>query len=392
MTKNRRQKIRSLRSIATILLCIFSSASISAAAQSVSATLSTPLSSIESVYSTMKEITLDEVNKIYGAPVPFNPNRTVEDIAASCKAWQLPTPDPQAQQWYRAATALHGNTFRTVQEHQQMLQLYEGAARKGHYLAMKNLTIVYGQGALVQDYLKFPREPEKVNYWVKNAVLSGQKGALEWVAFGVMNGTYGFKKDERLGLAYMQQAANEGIALAQYQLALYYGNVLKQLEQENALMECAAQQDLSAAQRKRGINHEIFERFDTALEMYQRAVMNGGEYGQKSAYSLSSIFFEGTSDHETYGIQGDNRIRATAYDELDKALSDNMFLHFPKLNDVLPLPPAKVIEWKGIYSAMSDDDAKYYQNPPPASVYLKQVEEAGLLVPLEYISQPVGQK
>ncbi|MGL4668190.1 MAG: hypothetical protein ACRCWR_09695, partial [Saezia sp.] len=66
----------------------------------------------------------------------------------------------------------------------------------------------------------------------------------------------------------------------------------------------------------------------------------------------------------------------------------NPFYRFPRLNEVLPLPPAKVTEWKGIYSAMSEDDAKYYQNPPPAEFYLKQVEEAGLLIPVEFLAQP----
>ena len=41
---------------------------------------------------------------------------------------------------------------------------------------------------------------------------------------------------------------------------------------------------------------------------------------------------------------------------------------------------------------MSEDDAAYYQNPPPPETYLEEIREAGLLVGEEYLNQPVMEK
>ena len=41
---------------------------------------------------------------------------------------------------------------------------------------------------------------------------------------------------------------------------------------------------------------------------------------------------------------------------------------------------------------MSDDNAAYYQNPPPPETYLEEIREAGPLIGEAYLSQPVMDK
>ncbi|MDR2871154.1 MAG: hypothetical protein LBV45_01230, partial [Xanthomonadaceae bacterium] len=60
-----------------------------------------------------------------------------------------------------------------------------------------------------------------------------------------------------------------------------------------------------------------------------------------------------------------------------------------RLNEVLPLPPKEVTQWEGIYSAMSPNDAAYYQDPLPAEHYIGEIREAGYLVPDDYLIEPV---
>ena len=77
-------------------------------------------------------------------------------------------------------------------------------------------------------------------------------------------------------------------------------------------------------------------------------------------------------------------IREAAYKELKVALkgtgikSGNPFYTFPRLDEVLPLPPAKT-HWKGIYSAMSKEDAAFYQNPPDTAALAADILKRGIV-------------
>lgn len=351
----------------------------------------------------MQEHSLDNRNwqqtvaGIYNLPTPlppYEPNRSAEEYLNTCATWTPPpAPDEEAHAWYRAATTLQSTVMKSAQEYQQMLQLYEAAARRGHYTAIKQLTIIYSTPWIAMK-ADFPAEPEKARYWLNYGLKQGWTGALEWLANALIDGDAEFPHDPQLGMAYLQLASDRGVALAQWQLSLEFRNP-NDVAKEEALLECAARQDLHAALRTFASYTAINKKPREALELYHRAVMAGGESGGEAAYTLSQSFGSNRGRYQRLGTFEDP-IRKKAYAEIDRVIRDgegrmmgNMFMRFPRLNDVLPLPPAKVTEWKGIYSAMSEDDAAYYQNPPPPEFYLKQVEAAGLLVPLEYLTQPV---
>ncbi|CAK7052261.1 MAG: hypothetical protein MESAZ_01216 [Saezia sanguinis] len=344
---------------------------------------------------TSNQVAQKDIARIFGEAKPFDAKRSADNLRASCRQWAEPAaPDPASHEWYRAATTLHAIKYRTIEQHQQMLILYEAAARRGHYLAMKNLTIVYSEGALVRGG-RFKPEPEKARAWINAGLEREWPGALEWVATAMLEGSAGFSRDSKLGWAYMQQAADLGVALAQYQLGLNYGDRLKQLEQENALMDCAAAQNLSAALYNRAVHSKIFGRSAEALELYQRTLMAGGPKGADAGYVMFGAFVENSGSGLELKTSPDES-RKNAYRELERALAGgsgkdgNTFLRFPRLNEVLPLPPAKMPPWKGIYSAMSPDDAKYYRNPPSPQTYINDIRRSGgYLVSDDYLSKPV---
>ncbi|MGL4666522.1 MAG: hypothetical protein ACRCWR_01170, partial [Saezia sp.] len=183
----------------------------------------------------MQEHSLDNknwpkaVSEIYNIPNPppaFDPTRTAQDYLNTCATWtQPPVPDAQAQEWYRAATTLQTIRMPTVQEHRQMLQLYEGAARRGHYLAVKQLTIVYSTNWLIiKEDQRFPRDPQKARYWLNYGLSKGWTGALEWLATALIDGGAQFPRDQKLGMAYLQLASDKGVALAQWQMSLQFRN------------------------------------------------------------------------------------------------------------------------------------------------------------------------
>lgn len=333
------------------------------------------------------------VEQIFGVAKPFDPKRTVEQLS-NCRQWAVPdAPDPASYEWYRAATTLNAIKFRSALEHQQMLILYEAAARRGHYTAVKQLTIHYSTGALTSDG-RFLPEPDKARYWINYGLLKEWPGALEWLATALQKGSAGFPRNAELSMTYMQQASDLGVALAQWQLALHYGNRLKQVDKEKALLRCAAAQGLHAGLYDWAGYNKINGNAKEALMLYQQAVMAGGDAGGRAAFTLSDAFGGRTYNQRDLKTFSD-AARKAAYLEINEALvggaqSDgNIFLRFPRLNEVLPLPPAKIPPWKGIYSAMSPDDAKYYRNPPSPQTYINDISRSGgYLISDDYLSKP----
>ena len=97
------------------------------------------------------------------APKAFDPKRT----EYTCATWTPPpNTDVEAEQWYRAATLLHAQSWRrTVQELQDMVILYEAAASRGHYRAINNLYLLYtGTQGAMRDL--FDQRPDRARKWL----------------------------------------------------------------------------------------------------------------------------------------------------------------------------------------------------------------------------------
>ena len=360
-----------------------------------------------------QELTDKQIEQIFndGKPIPrFNDSFTVEELSARCQnaRWAEPAPpDAISHGWYRAATTLNATKRKNARQYQDMIVLYEGAARRGHYRAMMHLIIEYSDGQKTWDDMLYKPEPEKARMWIHEGLRREWVGALEWLATALYDGSAGYRRNNDQSLAYLQLAAEKGSALAQYQLGWHYDNVLKSITRGEALYECAAAQGyISAANDKWAIIQRIYRNPEVALQNYQLAVMGGGQNGGEAAHSLYRGFASsrpGGSNAQKELNTFHDPIRAQAYKDLGAYLDDgydsqgiervrNRFLRFPRLNEVLPLPPAVVTEWKGIYSAMSPEDAEYYQNPPPADYYIQQIINSGYLPPKGYLQEPVPYK
>ena len=106
--------------------------------------------------------------------------------------------------------------------------------------------------------------------------------------------------------------------------------------------------------------------------------------GGKAASEMSMIYAKDKELMYQFATTPADPVREAAYTELEKALmgtgtkSGNTFYTFPRLNEVLPLPPAKT-HWKGIYSAMSKEDAAFYQNPPNTAALAADILNRGIV-------------
>ena len=111
------------------------------------------------------------------APKAFDPNRT----QYTCATWMPPSDtDAEAEQWYRAATLLHAQSWRrTAQELQDMVILYEAAASRGHYRAINNLYLLYTgtQGAMGD---LFDQRPDRARKWLHYGLEKDWAMAYYW--------------------------------------------------------------------------------------------------------------------------------------------------------------------------------------------------------------------
>lgn len=104
----------------------------------------------------------------------------------------------------------------------------------------------------------------------------------------------------------------------------------------------------------------------------------------ESALLLTDVYSESKGILQAFSATPADPIREAAYHELYVALkgtdttSGNIFYTFPRLDEVLPLPPAKIY-WKGIYSAMSKEDAAFYQNPPDTAALAADILKRGIV-------------
>jgi hypothetical protein len=257
-------------------------------------------------------------------------------------------------------------------------------------------------------------EPKKAWAWMNYGLTRKWPPALEWAAEEISK-LVGYGEPEYGYFAYLQQAADLGAPLAQYEMSKYF-SAKWEVEKEDAWLECAAAQNFGPALYELGMSWKSDRRSKEALELYQRAIMTGGAAGGKAAYTLYWAFNPDVEDGAKRDLYTTpDPVREKAYDELSKALNygpeteGNIFYRFPRLNEVLPLPPAEVKEWKGIYSAMSPEDAKYYkeleawkkaailefpeaarklQLPGNPELLIEEVRQAGLLVDEDYLSKP----
>lgn len=311
----------------------------------------------------------------------FDPKRT----EYTCATWTPPSPpDAESHLWYRAATLIHAKDGRrNKQELQNMIILYEAAASKGHYQAINNLYLLYTHVQGASGTLFDPLQ-NRARKWLHYGLDKNWAMANYWLFDALYEGNAGYSHNPKLGLAYLQKAVDLGVPLAQYELARIYENKMKDVKTSESLFSCAAKQGFSAAMDELSISKKIDGDLKESLLLMHNAIRYGGEGGGGAALRLGLVYGNSKSYMKEFEATPADPIRQAAYTELYKALkgtgtkSGNPFYTFPRLDEVLPLPPAKT-RWKGIYSAMSKEDAAFYQNPPDTAALAADILKRGIV-------------
>ncbi|MYN28938.1 sel1 repeat family protein [Duganella sp. CY42W] len=213
---------------------------------------------------------------------------------------------------------------------------------------------LYGLGVLESNHV-LDAAPEKGVEIARMAAAEGQPWGVFDLGVAYEHGYGGAVHDPTLAWAYFLRAAELGSPEAQMALASAYGQAGRLADAE-AMQQCAYKQGHGLAAYELGIKAELKTRYMDAIRLYQEGVKFGSK---ESAASLELLFKDGYSPGATdeekvelrrLGIRADPE-RKSRYNVIYDALEINPDLRLGRLDEVLPLPPAKLPRWSNVNDA-----------------------------------------
>ena len=248
-----------------------------------------------------------------------------------------------------------------------MAPYYRIAAANGDYKA--NLRLQY---LLTTNRLKHRGAAEEAVAW-NNLLMHQLPATAHYKTYEyILKGLLKTKTDG--AYAYLRKAADLGSADAQYAMSdiILSPNDDKELQFRLGLAEklrlCASQQGHGEASRFYGIAMQRQEKYSDAVESYLRGARQGDT---QSALRLSDAFRfdieknpKGSSTYriDFLNVKKDSE-RERRYNIIRSYLSRNDYLYpkVPDLDQIVPLPPAKLPAWDGKIAFQ-----RWYEGPSPA--------------------------
>ncbi|RWA29363.1 sel1 repeat family protein [Pseudomonas veronii] len=296
-------------------------------------------------------------------------------LAFTCVHEQIPSPSAEADELFRYARWLQKNNLLKQDKavDLEIERLYRIASENGHYKANINLQNGTMRGHFTlsgAEHLRLSQQLIDVNV------------AMGYYFIGVFlkNGSAGLKQDTAMSLRYFRKAADQGSAQAQYAV----GDILAPIDiapdVARQMRRCAAEQGNGDAAIALGVDLKNESRYQEALEVFQMGVVAGHE----SAAGRLEEAFRGhpSSDRLYYLGQQEDLERAKRYEKIWSLLADYSYANpkVPEINDILPLPPAKLPTWDGKLQWL---EARLANVPPkkPSEALIQQLAKAKLLEP-----------
>jgi len=300
-----------------------------------------------------------------------------------CKHEEKPELLPETQQLYNYALYHDLHNMWTGKRGDEvwngLARYYRIAAMNGDYKANIRLQYLLKSGRISSDM----PQTEVLNL---NEELAKQLPATAYYnLYGYLDVGYGVRTEKDGKYAYLRKAADLGSREAQYVVADMLGKIndddtlemrIKLIDQ---LRACASEQGLGDASEMLGLRLERKKEYPKALEAFHQGVKNGSEL---SASVLSEVFNNKRENKylDDLNLKEDSE-RARRYKIIGDYLYEKDYLQpkVPDLDEIVPLPPAKLPKWDGKIAFQ-----RWYEGeaPPKPSEALMQklANQAGLRV------------
>jgi hypothetical protein len=265
-----------------------------------------------------------------------------ENLAFTCKHETLPAASADSDVVFKYARWLQKNNQlkQDPATDVEVGRLYRIAAENGHVKAIINLLNDSLRGKYSirsHEHLRFSQA------LIDADVATGYYFVSIFLKHGIAN----LKQDAEMSRRYLRKAADEGSAQAQYEI----GDALAPSDRAPAvsrtMRRCAAEQGKGRAARALAVDLKSAKQYRDALEIFQLGVAAGDE---TSAGWLDDSFRgpEPTNKIDYLALEEDLE-RAERYKTIWSILAGYSYAHpkVPEINEILPLPPAKLPPWDG---------------------------------------------
>ena len=300
-----------------------------------------------------------------------------------CKHEEKPELLPETQQLYNYALYHDLHNMWTGKRGDEvwngLARYYRIAAMNGDYKANIRLQYLLKSGRISSDM------PQTEVHNLNEELAKQLPATAYYNLYGYLDVGYGVRTEKDGKYAYLRKAADLGSREAQYVVSEMLGdindeetlqmrlNIIKQLR------SCASEQGLGDASSNLGSSFKLSKKYAEAVKSYHQGVKNGDSI---SASVLKRAFSQKTSkDSFDFLDLALDEERSRRYDIIWNYLTDNDYLQpkVPDLDEIVPLPPAKLPKWDGKIAFQ-----RWYEGeaPPKPSEALMQklANQAGLRV------------
>ena len=310
------------------------------------------------------------------AKLVLNPlNEIKARLAFTCAHEQIPAPSAETDELFQYARWLQKNNLLKQDKSvdTEIERLYRIAAENGHYKANINL-----QNGTMRGHFKL-RGDEHLRL-SQQLIDAGVATGYYFIGIFLKNGSAGLQQDPEMSLRYFRKAADQGSAQAQYVLGEKLAPIDIAPDIARQMRRCAAEQGHGEAAIDLGVDLSIDGHYQEALEAFQLGVAAGDE---TSAYALEQAYRSPKPGNRLHNLdQQEDLERAERYKQIGKVLGNYSYADpkVPEINEILPLPPAKLPAWDGKLQWL---EARLANVPPkkPGEALIQQLAKAMLLEP-----------
>jgi uncharacterized protein len=309
--------------------------------------------------------------KDHTVPSPSDWSAVRANLAFTCthEVDHLPSLDPGADQLFKYGRFLE--TKDGPKDYGAVARYYRIAAANGHYKANNNLQQLVSTGLAPS-----PDAPNETIDLAEQLIAAGIPGGYYDMGHYLELG-YGVKQDEEKALRYFRKAADLGSPEAQF----YVGDQLsprdKAPEISRQMTRCATDQGYGKAASYLGIDLKTDKLYSEAVVAFQKGVAAGNA---QAARFLGNGFDTDPSDALYYLGVGRDAERSRRYELIRKFLDANDGLNpkVPDIEQIAPLPPAKLPEWDGTFQWQKERDAATPPQKPAEALVAKLAREKNL--------------
>lgn len=295
----------------------------------------------------------------------FMAKHFVENYHFECKVQEKPELPTETQELYEYAHYydLHNMWDDKEGVWDSIAHYYRIAAAHGDYRA--NVRLQY----LLEDGKVSSANVAEEIYALNQELAKQLPATAYYKTYGAIDA--GMLKTEEYGqYAFLRRAAELGSAEAQFELS----DVIMRIEDEatfearlkfaNQLEKCSAQNGYWHASIYHGIEMQDQKKYSEALQAFHNATKQGSPQGAlmlKDAFKFKNVPIEDRAEIDNLELDLDLE-RSQRYAVIQDYLSTYDYLNpkVPDLDDIVPLPPAKLPEWDGKIAFQ-----RWYEAPSP---------------------------